>query len=143
MQPLNFTQLSAKKHKAVRTWFLINCLLLGALLGVCAFLTVQQYMQYNKLKPLESAYPQKQKVTKKTASKNETSKILKMVQSKLNTDTYLESFALTENHIEFKIAATTIKAISTIAQQLQIVDTKIQLSGLQNFDKKVIGTFIY
>lgn len=143
MQPLNFTQLSSKKHKAVRIWFLINCLLLATLFTICVFFTMQQYHQYKKLKPLVSAPQHQQKINKKAASKNETTKILKTVQSKLNADTHLESFALTENHIEFKIAGTTVKAISTIAQQLQEMDHKIQLCGLQNFDKKVVGTFTY
>jgi hypothetical protein len=143
MQPLNFTQHSSKKHKAVRTWFLINCLLLITLLAICTFFTVQQYNQYKKLKPLASTHPQMQKITKKAASKNEPTKILKTVQSKLNANTHLESFALTDSHIEFKIAGNTIKAISTITQQLQTIDTKIQLTGLQNCNKKIIGIFTY
>ncbi len=143
MQPLNFTQLSSKKHKAVRTWFLINCLLLVTLLAICTFFTVQQYNHYKKLKPLASAHQHQQKITKKALSNNETTKILTAVNSKINADTHLESFELTDNHIEFKIAGNTIKKISNIAQQLQTIDTKIQLTGLQNFNKKIIGIFTY
>lgn len=47
MQPINFAQLSSKKHKAVRQWFLINCFLIGLLLGICAFFTAKQWNAYH------------------------------------------------------------------------------------------------
>lgn len=143
MQPLNFTQLSSKKHKAVRIWFAFSSTLIGIFLGVCTYLTMHQWKRYTAVKITSRANQVPLKNNKKVAHQNNTTKILQSVQNKLTADTHLESLAVTDSQIEFKISGTTIKAISTVAQQLQAVNHEIQLCGLQNSDQKVIGSFTY
>lgn len=144
MQPLNFTQLSSKKHKAVRIWFLFSSALIGILLGVCTYLTMYQWKRYTTAKIASRANPVPLKSNKKVLYKNNATSLLKTVSSKLTEQACLETFQLSDASIEFRIAGNTAKVINDIAQKLTSVDTQIQLAGLEQPTKnKVIGVFNY
>lgn len=144
MQPLNFTQHSSKKHKAVRLWFLMTFLLVGSLLGICLSLSMRQWKRYKNAQPLAKPLTKLLPKNRRIVHQNEAAQVLKTVNGKLNAEAHLESFTANNTAIEFKIACNNMQTISALAQQLQKIDAKIQLTGLQqNSAKKVIGTFTY
>ncbi len=144
MQPLNFKQLSSKKHKSVRRWFLITFLLVGTLLGICLSLSMRQWNHYKNAQPLAKPLTKPLPKNTKIVHQNDVTQVLKTVNAKLTTNAHLESLLLTDTTIEFKIASTSTQTIADMAQQLKMADNRIKLVGLENPTKnKVIGTFTY
>ena len=143
MKPLNFTQLSSKKHKAVRTWFYINCFLMGTLLAISVFLSVQQWQRYAALRsekkavlPLASSKISSYKKLQSTSTQ-EVAQLLKKVQSSLTANTSIESIVITQRTIECRIAADTSKTIADFAQE-----TQLKLVGLEKApNNKMVGVF--
>lgn len=131
MQPLHFTQISSKKHKAVRRWFYINCSLIAVLIMVCSLLSVKK----------RNSYVSTQKIIS-TMVNPTMSLSLKVIAESLEAKAQLESFSLSDHQVEFKIASTDTDTITTIAQLLEQSHLNIQLVGLENhMNNKKIGVF--
>lgn len=144
MQPLNFTQISSKKHKAVRVWFLMTFLLVGSLLGICLALSMRQWNRYKNAQPLAKPLTKLLPKNTRIVHQNNVTQVLKTVNTKLTTSANLESLTLTDTTIEFKIVGNNPHIIADIAKELKTSDNRIQLVGLENSSKnRIIGVFTY